>query len=938
MVDIIDFLSIEKKWRKRWSEAKIYEAGVSKKKKFFTSLIIPYVNGNIHVGHSFTYTRTDCYARYKRMRGFNALLAQGFHATGEPILGVIERLKKGDKNQIETVKMYGATDADIENFIKNGPEYAARFWSEKIKETMKRAGFAVDWRRSFITAIDPAFNRFIEWQYNTLRKKGYVVQGTHPVVWCPKDQSPTGDHDRLYGEGESPQEYVILKFRINDKILPCGTLRPETVYGVTNLWVREDVDYAVAHVNNEKWIISQYAAEKLRDQLRSVDIVSVLPGHELVGKKCINPITNTEIPVLPASFVDTDNVTGIVMSVPAHAPYDWVALKEMMENGSLEQYGVSKNDVLPVNVVKTEGLSDSPAVSMTEKIKSLSESGALEKITAELYKKEFYGGVLDKSCGVYSGLPISNVKDRMVSDFREKGVAEVFWDVSGVVCRCTTRCHVKILENQWFLKYSDEEWKQKVRGYLSELVIYPDDARKNLENTLDWLKDKACARKSGLGTRMPWDKEWIVETLSDSTIYMAYYTIARLVNSKKIDPDCLTDVVFNHVFFGKGLSAAKKSGLSGRVLKEMRKEFLYFYPVDMRNSAKDLIQNHLIFYLLHHAALFPKKMWPRAIGVNGYVNVEGEKMSKSKGNIIPLIDLINQFGADLVRMNIVASSEGLDDADWRAENIRSYRSRLEFLYEIARDLKKVRQRNKNSLDLYLLSRIAKNGFLCISAYEKMAFRSAVHYGLFETTNEMRWYLKRCGGMKNANKKVLLQCLAETLKLLAPIVPHFSEELWEFLGKKGFISSAVIKNPEKRDMNENVEKRETFIKSVLDDVQEIQKILKLEKLSGIVLYVAKKWKFGLHKTLQRAAGSQLSDMIRAHGNSDKERIMFIQHVFKQLNKVEKPLGRKEQLEVLRDAKVFLGNYLCCAVEICDSEESEDKKAAAATPYKPGIKIL
>ncbi|MCX6815489.1 MAG: class I tRNA ligase family protein, partial [Candidatus Aenigmarchaeota archaeon] len=213
---MLDFKKIEKKWQKKWEEKKLFQADVDKRKKFFTSNVIPYVNGNAHIGHSYTFTRTDVYARYKRMRGLNTLMAQGFHATGEPILGTVERLKKGDANQIETYKTFGATDKDLEDFKKKGAMYVAKFWSKKMEESLRSIGFSIDWRRAFTLSVTPQFSRFIEWQYNTLRKKGYVVQGTHPVVWCPHDQSPTGDHDRLEGEGESPVEYTTIKFLLDD--------------------------------------------------------------------------------------------------------------------------------------------------------------------------------------------------------------------------------------------------------------------------------------------------------------------------------------------------------------------------------------------------------------------------------------------------------------------------------------------------------------------------------------------------------------------------------------------------------------------------------------------------------------------------------------------------------------------------------------------------
>src|SRR3989304_3543574 len=123
----INWRKIERKWQAKWEKAKIFEANVDpKKKKFFTSLIIPYVNSDLHIGHAFTYTRNDAYARFKRMQGFNVLLASAFHATGEPILGTIERLKKHDKTQIETFKIYGVTEKDLKDFVRRGPEYVAQ--------------------------------------------------------------------------------------------------------------------------------------------------------------------------------------------------------------------------------------------------------------------------------------------------------------------------------------------------------------------------------------------------------------------------------------------------------------------------------------------------------------------------------------------------------------------------------------------------------------------------------------------------------------------------------------------------------------------------------------------------------------------------------------------------------------------------------------------
>ncbi len=936
----MDFKAIDKKWQKKWEKAKLFEANLDKREKFFTSNVIPYVNGNAHIGHSYTYTRTDVYARFKRMQGFNTLLAQGFHATGKPILGTVERLKNGDQNQIDTYKLFGATNRDLEAFKKKGPKYVAEFWTKRMAESFRSMGFSIDWRRTFTLSVDPDFSRFVEWQYNTLRKKGYVVQGTHPVVWCPKDQSPTGDHDRLRGVGESPVEFTLLKFSYLGYVLPAATLRPETIYGVTNMWLNPDAQYIELDVEGERWVVSSDAAIKIRDQMKNVKLIGDFDARGLFGKRCIEPVGNREIPVLPSKFVDPENGTGVVMSVPAHAPYDLIAIKELIDKDELQIYGIEKNDLEPISVVQVEGFGDVPANDITEKmgITKLSESDKLDEATSALYKKEFHLGVL-KNCGQYSGLKVSESKEKLTIDFIDKGIADIMWEVNDVVCRCTTKCHVKILENQWFLKYSDEDWKKKVRYCLTKMKIYPAEARNNFENTIDWMKDKACTRKSGLGTYLPWDKEWIVETLSDSTIYMAYYTIAHIIRKNKIPPKALTDEFFDYIFLGKGNPklTAKNVKIRPKLLENMKKEFDYFYPLDIRNSGKDLVQNHLTFYLYQHTAIWPESKWPKSIGINGFVNVEGDKMSKSKGNIIPLKDLVERHGADMVRINIAGSSEGLEDADWHEETIKSYRGRYEFLMGTVKNLNKCKKTRLDWPEMYLQSRLQDRIEKSSKFFEQLMFRSAVQTILFDGTNDLRWYLRRAGGIKNANKKILLRYLETITRLAAPFTPHICEELWSMLGKKGFISVAGWPKHNETKISIEAELGEELIKKTISDIEEVKKIAKINP-KKITLFIAEDWKFRVYqKVLRNKTGdvNAITKEIMSSGSYGKATVSFIQGLYKKLNELQLVLPRSRQFSLLEDAKDFLENETGRKIEVADADKTENPKAKASAPNKFGI---
>jgi leucyl-tRNA synthetase len=280
---------IEEKWRKKWDEAKLYEANPNtKKKKIFVTFPYPYMNGPLHVGHTFTASRVDVYARFKRMQGYNVLWPWSWHWTGQPLLGASQRVAKGDKEYIRVLReMDRVPENELKKFVD--PLYMAQYYTNEGRKAAKRIGFSIDWRREF-TTIMPAYQKFIEWQYMHLKNEGYVTRGTHPVVWCPKDNSPTGDHDRQIGEGVTPEKYTLIKYRLDkDRFLPAATFRPETIYGVTNIWINPDSTYVEALVDNEIWIISKEAAGKLKEQEKKVEVKTTFKGKNLIGQEFENP-------------------------------------------------------------------------------------------------------------------------------------------------------------------------------------------------------------------------------------------------------------------------------------------------------------------------------------------------------------------------------------------------------------------------------------------------------------------------------------------------------------------------------------------------------------------------------------------------------------------------------------------------------------------------
>ncbi|MBC7130695.1 leucine--tRNA ligase, partial [Candidatus Bathyarchaeota archaeon] len=634
----------------------------------------------------------------------------------------------------------------------------AKYFHEEIKEGMKRIGYSIDWRREF-TTIDPRYSRFIEWQFHKLREAGYITRGSHPVGWCPKDGNPVGQHDTMGDVEPEIGEFTLIKFKYGDWILPTGTLRPETVFGVTNIWLNPKAKYVKALVDGEKWIISRECAEKLTYQNHKVEILETIEGKELIGKKVENPATGLEAPILPAEFVDPGNATGVVMSVPGHAPYDYVALENIKaDTATIEAYGLNAEEVKAINaisIIEVPSYSDVPARDVVEKMGIKEQTDPkLEDATKEVYRHEFHNGRMKSNAGKYAGLPVAEAKERVRQELIAEGKAATMYELLNkpVRCRCGTECIVKIFEDQWFIDYSNPEWKQRARKCLNRMRILPEELRSEYDYVIDWLHERACARKSGLGTRLPWDPEWIIESLSDSTIYMAYYTIARLIRQHNIQHEQLTNEVFDYIFLGKGNPAeiAEKTGISQELLSQMREEFLYFYPLDSRHSAHELIPNHLTFMIFNHTAIFPEELWPRQIVTNGHVTMEGQKMSKSFGNIIPLREGLAIFGADPIRLSVLATAELLQDADFSPSVAKTMRERLERIYSLVSDVVKASQEDRmlSPLDRWLLSRLQHHISNATEAMEKLEVRKVIHTVIFELEQDLQWYQKRAKASKD----------------------------------------------------------------------------------------------------------------------------------------------------------------------------------------------
>jgi len=952
----------EEKWQKNWENVKIFEADPDPSRlKFFVTFPYAYMNGPLHAGHAFTASRVDAYARFKRMQGYNVLFPWAWHWTGQPLVGASERVKKGDKEFIRGLReIDGVPEEELRKFAD--PIYMATYYTNDGRVTAKRMGFSLDWRREFNTVM-PTYQKFIEWQYANLRNLGCVTKGTHPVVWCPKCKSPTGDHDRHVGEGVTPEEYTLIKFRLDkETFLPAATFRPETIYGATNIWLNPDASYVEAQVDKEKWIISKEASEKLKEQGKTVTVSRTLKGRDLIGKTFESPVTDQTLLILPGWFVNPAQATGVVYSVPAHAPYDWLALKDLREKPQiLKEFGIDAEivkNIRPISLIKVEGFGDYPAVEIVKQlgVKDQHDPKA-DEATNQLYKKEFHSGILNSNCMEYSGKTVREAKEALAKDFRKRGIADSMYDLAKpVVCRCMTPCIVKVLQDQWFLNYSSAEWKEKTKQALARMKIYPGTATQWFLAVIDWLKEWACARTTGFGTPLPWGKGWIIETLSDSTIYMAFYTINRHIKQNGIRPESLTKEAFDYIFYGKGNAEqlAISTGIRTTLLEEMRKEFLYWYPVDLRVSGKELLPNHLTFFIFHHTALFPPEHWPKAVGVNGMLMIEGRQMHKSKGNFETMKNTIERYGADATRCALMLGAEGMDDPDWRGEAAKDMQYKLESFYSFAKGIIESTKTEENGhLEKWLMSVLQCRVSEVTENMEQMKTRTALEMALFEVWNDFRWHVRR---RRNVSTKTLEDALKIWLRLMAPFAPHICEELWGLTGEKGFISLAAWPKMIESQIDTNAEEQENVIKEAIDDTLNVLKATKMTP-SKIFYYTAAAWKWKVYlKIIEKSVHGEarIGEIMKGLASDEslkknmKEIAKMVPKMIKEASAMPDErkrslleIGAFDEKSAIAEAESFLTERFRAEIAVYGEEDQNrfdpKQRAVMSMPRRPAIYI-
>lgn len=409
-----------------------------------------------------------------------------------------------------------------------------------------------------------------------------------------------------------------------------------------------------------------------------------------------------------------------------------------------------------------------------------------KNLIAQKHNIEVIGGIYEvlgavtKESTIYNESLCRVAPRRRSVECEQISIGTVFLPSMCVISRSGDECIVA-LTDQWYICYSDPVWKQRVNNYITDKLCVPDPLKKKLLIANEWLQDWCCSRDYGLGTKFPFDDNMLVDSLSDSTIYMAYYTVCHLLHSDLygqqpvlIRPEDLSDMFWDKVFLGKYLDDTELSA----VVDKCRKEFLKWYPVDHRYSGKDLINNHLLMCLYNHIAIFGEDMTPLKYSVNGHVSINGKKMSKAAGNFITIKQLVKQQGSDVVRLSLADIGDTLDDANYDILSLGIIRDKLEKLskYYMMPDIKTVSCADFQLLNVddnlfynQLLDSF-KNGK---QAYKEEQYHSVIKYGLHVMCRDLDKYLKI-----GANKSLIGLFKKLQYCLLCPIIPSFYQHNYQ----------------------------------------------------------------------------------------------------------------------------------------------------------------
>ncbi|MCI4333951.1 MAG: class I tRNA ligase family protein, partial [Thermoplasmata archaeon] len=561
------------------------------------------------------------------------------------------------------------------------------------------------------------------------------------------------------------------------------------------------------------------------------------------------PLTGAQIPILPSSLVEPAKGTGVVMSVPAHAPADWAAVQELDETTRTRLPPIRSVVELPLPASLTgserelltgEGFPAERAVRATGAAR-LADREALETATERLYRLEFVRGRMRPD--LHDGAPVSEARLAVAKSLIEGGHSFELREFSEpVVCRNGHDVVIRLVPDQWFLRYGWGEWKERTRAALTRLRVVPEEYGRELPSILDWYQDRPCTRRGRwLGTPFPFDPTWLIEPIADSTFYPSYFVVRPFVASGRLAVGQLTDAFFDHVLLGRGPG---EPSVDAELLREVRAAVDYWSPLDLNIGGKEHKRVHFPVFLATHALLLPPERQPRGLFAHWWlVNPSGLKISKkdlgSKGVAVPPIsESLDRWGADALRLFYVQSANPEQDIEWSPGLVDAARDRIDDVERILREALEPGGGGPPELDRWLASAVHLLLSEVKAAFEEIRLREAAELIYGRLPSLIRRYRARGGTAGEPLQSVALA----GVRLLGPFTPHVAEEL----GRghfPGLVAVQPFPLPSEFVWDDAVVAQEAFVDRVEEDLRPIVRMSvdRGEPPEGVVFFVAARWK-------------------------------------------------------------------------------------------------
>ena len=692
---------VENRIYEMWESGGFFKAGKDQSRKPFTIVMPPpNVTGQLHMGHAMDATLQDTLIRFKRMQGFDALWVPGTdHAGIATQIKVEEELRKKE----------GLSRHDLgrEKFLERVWAWKHQY-GNRIVEQQKKLGASCDWDRARFT-MDDGCSKAVREVFVSLYEKGLIYKGSRIVNWCPHCVTALSDAEVEYVD--KPGKLWHLKYPIvgeENRYVIVATTRPETMLGDSGVAVNpEDPRY-----------------------------------QDIIGKKCLLPLMNREIPIVADSYVDLEFGTGCVKMTPAHDPNDF-------------EVGLRHN---------------------LESIRVLDDNGKVNELG-----------------GKYAGMDRYEARKAIVADLDALGLLEKVEDHAHNVSTCY-RCGndvEPIVSAQWFVKMEPlaREAIRSVRE--GETKFVPERFTKNYMNWMENLHDWCISRQLWWGHQIP---VWYCAECGHMTCTREDPCACEKCGSTNIerDPDVLVTWVSSALWPFSTLGWPENTADLER-----------FYPTDVLVTGYDIITfwvSRMIVSGLEHMKEAPF----HTVLIHGLVRDDkGRKMSKSLGNGIDPLEMIDQFGCDALRMNMVMGNSPGNDMRFYVERCEAMRNFANKLWNASRYvLMNLGDDAVNALpnisDLTiadkwvlsklntLISEVTEN----LEKYELGVAVQKVYDFLWDTYCD--WYIEltkaRLYSEDPAQKQTALQVLVyvldQTLRLLHPFMPFITEEIWQSLPHEG----------------------------------------------------------------------------------------------------------------------------------------------------------